>query len=187
MEIIGIVTTVLVTIAALLQGADAGLNLWNRWKKSRQGKAAKAGRRGSERSPISIRLTKRTVEALMFAIPWYGLVIIQAVPAYDYLSVLPLYETISVMVAYFVFFAMYPLWIRKAKKRWPLLLAMLFPLLDFTLANYIAIVPDFAQTESYPSVFAIVHSTSLTGFKFFFMFHFVQKVLNPWVDSLPER
>ena len=187
MKIIDTILTVLVTMATLLQGADAGLNLWNRWKSSKRSKETQADETRGIRSPISIRLTRCNVGTLMFAIPWYSFIIAEIAPAYRYFSVLPRYDRILTMVLYFFFLAVYPRMIKKTSRKWLLWLTTLFPCIDFTLANLIFFAPHLLRAEWYPFVFATVHSISFTGFKFCYMSHFIQEIFIPWVDSLPKK
>jgi len=187
--LLGVAVAIAVTVAGLLPGVEAGLNLWTRWKRSRatEGGETRPLTRAVGRPRISIRWTRQRVRLLLRAIPYYAWLFFEVVPAYVYFSVFPSLDRVSVMVAYFGFAAAYPIMLGRSRRKRLVQVALVFPVVEFMFANLSVFVPGFSQADWYPLVFATVHSLSFTGFKLCFVSHLVLENIGPWVDSLPDR
>ena len=185
--------SILLGIAGLIQGIDAALNLWERWKKRETNKPSGKPTTDSQDSASNrrsgIRCTQRMIDSLMFFVPWYILVLLEVIPVYRYLSVLrdaPIVRY-STLFVYGIFMLFYPMWIKKHARKQSLVLALIFLCGEFIFANYSFLRPSILEASWYPEAFALIHSTAFTGFRFSFLAYIVQVGFLPWVESLPKE
>lgn len=87
MQYLNIIVTVLVTLASIIQGVDAGLNLWSRWKESRVAKNDGSDRVSyPEHREPAFRLSQKSLLILVFGIFYYLVVAFEVLPLWHYAS-----------------------------------------------------------------------------------------------------
>lgn len=191
MAVLGRLVALLVVIATLLQGIEAGLCLLDRWRKSRarDGGGTRAGGPARGLFGIHIRLTQGLVMLLMFGSVYYLGIAFEVWPMYLYFSsVLPLYDTVLLMVGYFGFAVLYPWMVAEKPNSKRLLTSMLVVVgVNFALANLSLFVPGFSEAKWYPIMFAVANAVSFAMFRLSLIYYLIKEYFVPWMNSLPER
>lgn len=188
--VLGILVTVLLTVSGLLQGYAALLSLLERVRKRRKPTGrGKPGATVQDKQPL-LQLTQRGVIRFLVGVVVFGTALAEIQPLSQFYASFPgwnLWDTITVVVPYLVFWVWYPVALAWRGHKWLLRIVILPLFVEVIYANLGFFEPAFYETSWYLSVGSWVHALCYALLHTGLVLYMSLEFIGPWVDRLPAE